>query len=395
MFTESTVFLLGAGASWHYGYPTGEALVKKIIQKADYLQKYLEFSTQANHSFMPAYIADMKSAESSANERWLAALIDCMALKSRLEQVNPLVIDYFLGWNPKLQSIGRLLIAWVILECEYLFERNHGNFNRRETLQNSPLESERIISGKIDLQKCKDNWCRFIVHQIAINCRRSSDILRNAINFVTFNYDISLERALSKGLNHIELFERADIESFLSGSRLTHIYGKVRENPFELPPELIWSEQGRDPKDLREGQLQHLNNYKIFLDEIYSASRGIRVIDPDDKETDERALQEATNAIKNARHVYVLGYGFDENNSERLRLRDSLGGNNPRRLSVSFTNYGNVNRINKRASNLFFGNSVHFSPEAPQVEFGNQTYYEKSDRDVYEALELDFDLPRR
>lgn len=91
--------------------------------------------------------------------------------------------------------------------------------------------------------------------------------------------------------------------------------------------------------------------------------------------------------------MYILGYGFDENNSLRLRLRDNLGSSKPTRLSVSFTNYGNVNRINKRASNLFFGNAVHFSPEAPQIEFGNQTYYEKSHRDVYEALELDFDLP--
>jgi len=34
MFTSETVFVLGAGASWHYGYPTGEGLVKKVVQKA-------------------------------------------------------------------------------------------------------------------------------------------------------------------------------------------------------------------------------------------------------------------------------------------------------------------------------------------------------------------------
>jgi hypothetical protein len=31
---NKTVFILGAGASWHYGYPTGEELVKKVIAKA-------------------------------------------------------------------------------------------------------------------------------------------------------------------------------------------------------------------------------------------------------------------------------------------------------------------------------------------------------------------------
>lgn len=34
MFTEPTVFILGAGASWHYGYPTGEKLVEHVIAAA-------------------------------------------------------------------------------------------------------------------------------------------------------------------------------------------------------------------------------------------------------------------------------------------------------------------------------------------------------------------------
>ncbi len=36
MFVNKTVFILGAGASWHYGYPTGEDLVTAVIEKADY-----------------------------------------------------------------------------------------------------------------------------------------------------------------------------------------------------------------------------------------------------------------------------------------------------------------------------------------------------------------------
>src|SRR6202022_1873931 len=34
MFRTPTVFILGAGASWHYGYPTGEELVKKVSETA-------------------------------------------------------------------------------------------------------------------------------------------------------------------------------------------------------------------------------------------------------------------------------------------------------------------------------------------------------------------------
>ena len=37
MFKRKTVFILGAGASWHYGYPTGEDLVRKVIGAANRL----------------------------------------------------------------------------------------------------------------------------------------------------------------------------------------------------------------------------------------------------------------------------------------------------------------------------------------------------------------------
>lgn len=34
MFTKPTVFILGAGASCHYGYPTGNDLVRQVGQRA-------------------------------------------------------------------------------------------------------------------------------------------------------------------------------------------------------------------------------------------------------------------------------------------------------------------------------------------------------------------------
>jgi hypothetical protein len=391
MFAEPTVFILGAGASWHYGYPTGEKLVKKITERANNLQKYLEFSARTQHGNIPAYIAEMAKSGASIQENWQSALDDCTALKTRLEQVNPLVIDYFLGWNPNLKSVGRLLIAWVILECEYHYEQNRSNLNRREALLDSPLESDRIRANNISLQKFKDNWCRFLVHQIAINCKNSSDILKNAVHFVTFNYDISLERTLSGGLNHIELFQHDDIEKFLTNDRVDHVYGKIRENPFERPPQLAWRNQTLNTERV---SVQQLVEYEDFLNRIYYASRGIRVIDPDDKEADKSAIDAAVSAIRNAAHVYILGYGFDENNSKRLNLQESLWAIKPTRQSVSFTNFGNSNRINKRASRVFFRNEAYFSSEMQQVASLNQSRYEKSHRDVYEALELDFDLPQ-
>jgi hypothetical protein len=175
MFTKKTTFILGAGASWHYGYPTGEELVKKIIQKVPHVIQYLSYLATRQHRVLPNILGVEEPDTASADEiakTSHAALEQCLALKAGLEQVNPLVIDYYLGWNPGLQTIGRLLIAWVILECEYIRRQNGANINRRELLINSPHEAERKRVNGLDLKRYKDDWCRFVIHQLAINSKR-------------------------------------------------------------------------------------------------------------------------------------------------------------------------------------------------------------------------------
>jgi len=160
MFTKDTVFILGAGASWHYGYPTGEELVKKVMQKVPHVIQYFSYLATRQHRALPHVLGLDKPDTASADEiakTAHAALEQCLTLKAGLEQVNPLVIDYFLGWNPALQTIGKLLIAWVILECEHTRRQNGANINRRELLINSPYEAERKRANGLDLKRYKDN----------------------------------------------------------------------------------------------------------------------------------------------------------------------------------------------------------------------------------------------
>jgi hypothetical protein len=395
MFTERTVFVFGAGASWHYGYPTGEELVKKVREKARFASQFFENSMTANNSIPVAFLSDQPEKQTfSLQEQWRAAWTECNDLEAGLEQVKPLVIDYFLGWNPRLRPIGKLLIAWVILECEHKRTASGGNVNRKEVLLNSPLEADRSTSNAIDIKQCKDDWCRFLVHELAINCQVSADLLKNQVSFVTFNYDTSIESFLYHGLRHIQLFQADDIRKFIdSDSRVRHIYGKVRKVGYGKPTDLKWSEQSRDPKSISEFELHNYHaSYGSFLDTIYAASCGLRVIDPEDKEADKEIIEGAAMAIEGAKQVYILGYGFDPNNSQRLGLAQSLRYDIGSDKRVFFTNFGDINRVNKRASKIFFGNARHFPVAGTFVEESvGSYYYEKSRRDVYEALELDFE----
>ena len=144
MFFNKTVFILGAGASWHYGYPTGEDLVRKVIAKAQVASEYFQDAmTNASASVSrPQYVArrspmSMPDGLAGARKDWDSASKECDDLVRRLNSVDPLVIDYFLGQNPHLADIGKLMIAWVLLECEAFYLRYEFNLNRREALLRS------------------------------------------------------------------------------------------------------------------------------------------------------------------------------------------------------------------------------------------------------------------
>ncbi|SRR6266404_9567407 len=95
MFNNPTVFILGAGASWHYNYPTGEALVKDVIAKARAASGY--FRTTLNNDvgglYRPNYIArhspdPLPTGTTGMNEGWASALQECDELTHLIHETE-------------------------------------------------------------------------------------------------------------------------------------------------------------------------------------------------------------------------------------------------------------------------------------------------------------------
>jgi hypothetical protein len=150
-----------------------------------------------------------------------------------------------------------------------------------------------------------------------------------------------------------------------------------------------WDLQHQNLNQLTEFSMQNYHkNMKVLLDVIYQASKGLRVIDPHDKGADDAEIIEARRAIANAKRVFILGHGFDEHNSQRLNLREHLANTQSGYQLVAFTNYQDFNQINKRASKLFYDHPRNF----PSGRSALSDRYEKSVRNTYEALAMDFDL---
>ena len=304
------------------------------------------------------------------------------------------MIDYFLGQNRTLQDIGKILICWVIMACEEKYLERHANPNRSEALERSAFQQDRDTVTGLDITKFKDDWYRFILHKLVTSCRITSDLRRNNVSFITFNYDVSLEHALYHGLTAIDIFEPDDVSQFLDNQRIIHCYGRVRGSVD--PPKVATSFKSffdpiprPSPTDALV-QRRFDNDRLGFLDEVFEASKRLSTIDPLDKTSNANLMLVAQDEIKKADVVYILGYGFDENNTDRIGLASGLARPNPK--NVMFTNFGDINRVNKKAGRAMLGNFSVFLPSRPPLQPFNPTgYVEKSTRNVYDALELDFD----
>lgn len=396
MFETPTVFILGAGASWHYGYPTGENLVKDVVKKAETVIKIIE-DCEGNVNFLDPIVSTEYVQQKIISPIYVPLHLhlilenQCRNLASRLKQINPPVIDYFLGENKDLQDIGKLMIAWVILECESkqidrCLDGPNNNQNRIRAHKDSPHYNP--SDSKPDIKKFNDDWYRFILYRLTLGCKNPEDLLENDVSFVTFNYDVSLERVLKEGLSCIQFFQDDNnvVNQFLTPGRFLHLYGKVRQDPFSRPQQIDFA--------LPSGKGKRSQWLKLIMDAAYIASQGIRTIH-EEKNKDPDTINEARERIRDASDVFILGYGFDENNSECLGLHESLEINDDNLKRIFFTNYEDKQSINKRASLIFSGRRGNFGPNSPYViesePFGS-SLAEKSTRNVYDAIEQDFDF---
>lgn len=182
MFTEKTVLILGAEASWHYGYPTGEGLVEEAAKMAraiaDYLDEMLKLWEYELRWQSPSDLRPMPKFVSDHCDDDPEKVVDVMLkfkgqfreLADRLDKVNPLIIDYFLSWNYDLEAIGRMVITAVILDRERHWRDGEVNKNHLWL----EAKSTRRLAGpnSLVLENFKDDWIRFLVHKLAFGWYR-------------------------------------------------------------------------------------------------------------------------------------------------------------------------------------------------------------------------------
>ena len=266
MIAIETVFILGAGASALYGYPTGAGLKDMIC---DGLRDLIDLLIPRSESIGSSFEEDHKKALEE----------NSVAFVEQFCSIPVPLIDRFLARNPDIVETGRTLVALCILYSE----------------KNS------VFVREIEKEKRKYDWYSQLFEMLAKNLNRADgyrDFKENKVDFITFNYDRSLEHFLYDQLKKnyratIDLIKNKPTE--LIPFKFIHVYGKIDNFPWEDPP-----------------GLEYKSEYSVR--DIVKVAQNIKLI----HERDDEFFDEIKKTIAKAKNIFFLGFGYDEDNLRAL-----------------------------------------------------------------------------
>ncbi len=279
MIDQKTVFILGAGASKPYGYPTGDEL-------RDYICQRFHGITQNN-----SYI-DFSNFNGNIKE-------EAKKLSSTFFKSSTKSIDLFISRRNDFSQIGKVAIACNILEAEKKSKFRELSFSRDQ------------------------DWYSYLYDRMTKRLTKHShykDFKKNNVSFISFNYDRSFEYFLFESFAYSFDF-KYDI-NFLKDQQseenytykqlipfeIIHVYGKIAHLP---------GEENDDNK--KELEYQATQNVAKKID-VMNFTDNIRVIF---ERTDED-INKIKELIKNAEQIFFLGFGFADENLEVLDIPDIL-----------------------------------------------------------------------
>lgn len=275
MIEIDTVFILGAGASKPYGYPTGKELRSFIC--SNFTSHFNNILCNDNHTAL-----DIKGDYTKASIR----------LSKKFKDSSTPSIDLWLTRNPDFLDVGKLAITLKIFTDE----------------QKSKFRE--------DIQYPEQDWYSYLYHKMTKSLIKPDSYKKfrnNKVAFVTFNYDRSLEQFLYESLK--DSFTSACPDEIIEELReipFFHVYGKVADLDWEF---------NRGKK-----RLYYLNQYneqiheKFSLESLQEKASNITIV----HEGEQHDCSDIQDKISNAKKIFFLGFGYASENLEILRINKIL-----------------------------------------------------------------------
>lgn len=276
MIEQPTVFVLGAGASCCYGFPCGIELMSRVHEL---------LLREETNGFLSRY----------------HGVEVPLTLKDDLHKVSS--IDDLIARRPEYERIGKLLIAGVISEHEKEAAFNFKHKEGRSTYNNT--------------------WYNILWKQMYDGVLRLENLVEsNAVSFITFNYDRSVEqflflaaKALYKGSDEATGSEIAQIP-------IIHVYGRLGALPWQNSSQALTIPYTH----LTLTESQHAQQFKTCIANLRTYS-----------EFHSGISQEIHGYLREAKNLYFLGFGYHPQNIKLLETDMATVSGRERRMHIAGT----------------------------------------------------------
>lgn len=179
MVNNPLVLVVGAGASFPYGFPLGSQLRTEIC------------NIENDDSLLRASLVKHINLDDS--------LLRNFAKSFRLSSVKS--IDAFLAKRSEFESIGKLAIAASLIS--------------KSTKKTKEYDLE-------------DNWYLELWNLLISGINSHNELKNNKLRIITFNYDYSLESFIHSSIVHTFGVSDTDAFSVLKNIPILHVYGSIR-----------------------------------------------------------------------------------------------------------------------------------------------------------------------
>jgi len=199
--------------------------------------------------------------------------LSIIGLREALEATGPLSVDAIIEHLPNLLEAGKAAMSRVLLARE----------------------------GHEDLFRSGSDWIGYLFQYMAAPL---DEFARNSVGFVTFNYDRLIEHKLTVALARLHGTSYAKAWEQVRQLPIVHVYGQLGE--YSPEPNgtglAVWKES--------------FSGDRLSPPRVREAASGIRLIHERGGEL--QSVTEARKLLRFAKRVVFLGFGFDDNNVERI-----------------------------------------------------------------------------
>lgn len=260
MITKSTTFVLGAGASCEYGLPLGSGLISAMvgqISAADGRHKNSAQWIDVPEDILQSFSKKLIDSDIRSIDAWLSR----QTIASRFPE------------------IGRMAIARAIHEHE-------------------------------SSQDPRQGWYSVLWNKMAEGCGTLKEFVdRNRVNFVTFNYDRSLEYYFEK-TTRATFPDAAENLRLLEQIGIIHMHGRVGRLGWHSPLDDV---EVMAPYGGLKGTTE--SNWKLAK----QCTAYFRIIGQEDS-VSMRAVDAARHVMHRSDRISLLGFGFHSDNVEKIRM---------------------------------------------------------------------------